>query len=450
MKRKLYQRMLDWKKNSAGKTCLLIDGARRVGKSYLAEQFARENYRSYLMLDFNRADKDVISLFSHYLNDLDSFYMYLSAIYGVKLYPHESLIIFDEVQLCPKARAAVKYLVQDGRYHFIETGSLLSIRENVADIVIPSEERHLKLYPMDFEEFLWVMDEEPLFSLIKANFLSKTALGEAAHRKAMTLFRQYLVVGGMPQAIAEYIENKDFNIADAVKRDILSLYREDLIKHSKDCGQYVAAIFDAIPAQLSKHKKRFTLSVLGKGIKYRTLENAFMWLEDSMIANICYNSAEPSLGLKMNRDRTTLKTYMADTGLLISHAFDENELITQEIYKRLLVGRLEINEGMFFENIVSQILTASGHKLYFYSNSPRQDKSNRMEIDFLLAKSKITNAHNISPVEVKSGKNYTFNSLNKFRAKYSQLLANAYLLHTADLKEKDGITFLPVYMAGLL
>ncbi len=450
MKRKIYDAMLKWKETSAGKTCLLIDGARRVGKSYIAEQFAKDNYRSYLMLDFNRADKDVISLFDRYMNDLDGFYMYLSAIYGVKLYKHESVIVFDEVQLCPKARGAVKYLIQDGRYHFIETGSLLSIRENVSDIIIPSEERHLKLCPMDFEEFLWAMGEESLIKLLKEKFITKTQLGEALHRKVMTLFRQYLIIGGMPQAVAEYTENREFENADAIKRDILALYRADLAKHAGSCSRNVTAIFDEIPAQLSKHEKKFTLSALGKGLKYRNYEDSFLWLEDSMIVNICYKAAEPSVGLKMNRDRTTLKMYMGDTGLLISHAFDENALASEEIYKRLLLGKLDFNEGMFFENIVAQMLSAAGHKLYFYSNSSRQDKNSRMEIDFLLAKSKITNAHNISPVEVKSGKNYTYVSLGKFRTKFAQQLHTPYLLHTGDVAEKDGIIHLPVYMTGLL
>jgi len=450
MKRKITEKMLAWKRNGHGKTALLIDGARRVGKSFIAEEFAKENYKSYILIDFNEAGSDITDLFEHNLRDLDSFFLFLSAAYNVKLYEHESLIIFDEVQLYPRARAAIKFLVADGRYDYIETGSLMSIRENVKDIVIPSEERHLKMYPMDFEEFLWAFGEDVIWGAIRKCYETKRPLGQALHRKAMTLFRQYLITGGMPQAINEYLLTKDFESVDAVKRDILSLYRADIIKHAAGYEHKVEGIFDEIPSQLSKHEKKFMLSALNKGARYRDYESAFLWLEDSMIVNICYNSAEPNIGLKLNRDNTSMKLYMADTGLLISHAFDENGIVSEEIYKKLLFGKLEVNEGMIFENVVAQLLTAGEHKLYFYSNPSRMDKESRMEIDFLIAKSKVTNRHNISPIEVKSGKNYTLASINKFRKKYSEQLHTALVLHTEDFKEADGIFYLPVYMTGLL
>ena len=444
------QELVKWKESGAGKTALLIDGARRVGKSYIAEAFARENYKSYIVIDFNQVGEDIKELFDNYLMDLDSLFMYLSAIYGVKLYPGESLIILDEIQMFPRARAAIKYLVKDGRYHYLETGSLMSVRSNVEDIVIPSEERHLKLFPMDFEEFLWAMSEEQLAEAIKTNYEKKSEMGQALHRKCMTLFRQYVIVGGMPQAVQTYIETRDYEETDAVKRDILNLYRQDIAKHARRYAQNVTGIFDEIPAQLSKHEKKFILSSLGKGARYRDYDNSFLWLEDSMICNICYNSTEPSVGIKMNRDRTTMKIYMGDTGLLISHAFDENGLVDEEVYKKILLGKLEINEGMVFENIVAQMLTASGHKLYFYSNASRNDKNMRMEIDFLITKGKVTSRHNISPIEVKSGKRYTFNSLKKFMDRYHEQLNTPYILHTSDLMEKEGIIYLPVYMAWLL
>ena len=450
MRRKIMQELVKWKESGAGKTALLIDGARRVGKSYIAEAFARENYKSYIVIDFNQVGEDIKELFDNYLMDLDSLFMYLSAIYGVKLYPGESLIILDEIQMFPRARAAIKYLVKDGRYHYLETGSLMSVRSNVEDIVIPSEERHLKLFPMDFEEFLWAMSEEQLAEAIKINYEKKSEMGQALHRKCMTLFRQYVIVGGMPQAVQTYIETRDYEETDAVKRDILSLYRQDIAKHARGYAQNVTGIFDEIPAQLSKHEKKFILSSLGKGARYRDYDNSFLWLEDSMICNICYNSTEPSVGIKMNRDRTTMKIYMGDTGLLISHAFDENGLVDEEVYKKILLGKLEINEGMVFENIVAQMLTASGHKLYFYSNASRNDKNMRMEIDFLITKGKVTSRHNISPIEVKSGKRYTFNSLKKFMDRYHEQLNTPYILHTSDLMEKEGIIYLPVYMAWLL
>ena len=426
---------------------MLIDGARRVGKSYIVEEFAKQHYRSYILIDFNQVGLEITDLFDMNLRDLDSFFMYLSAAFNVKLYKRESLIIFDEVQLYPRARAAIKYLVADGRYDYIETGSLMSIKKNVKNIVIPSEERHVKMYPMDFEEFLWAKGEDLIIPIIRNCFEEKIPLGQALHRKIMTLFREYVIIGGMPQVVKEYIESGDFETADLVKRDILTLYREDIQKYASGYEKKVESIFDEIPAQLSKHEKKFTLSSLGKGSRFRDYENSFLWLQDSMIANVCFNSTEPNIGLKLNRDNSSYKVYMGDTGLLISHAFDENGIVSEEIYKKLLFGKLEVNEGMIFENIVSQMLVANGHNLYFYSNSSRTDKDSRMEIDFLVAKSKITNRHNISPIEVKSGKNYTLSSLNKFRKKYSEQTNEAFVLHTADLYIKDEITFLPVYMA---
>ena len=447
MKRKIEEKLLKWKKESNGKTALLIDGARRVGKSYIVEEFAKQHYKSYILIDFNQVGPEITDLFDMNLRDLDSFFMYLSAAFNVKLYKRESLIIFDEVQLYPRARAAIKYLVADGRYDYIETGSLMSIKKNVKNIVIPSEERHVKMYPMDFEEFLWAKGEDLIIPIIRNCFEEKKPLGQALHRKIMTLFREYVIIGGMPQVVKEYIESGDFETADLVKRDILTLYREDIQKYASGYEKKVESIFDEIPAQLSKHEKKFTLSSLGKGSRFRDYENSFLWLQDSMITNVCFNSTEPNIGLKLNRDNSSYKVYMGDTGLLISHAFDENGIVSEEIYKKLLFGKLEVNEGMIFENIVSQMLVANGHNLYFYSNSSRTDKDSRMEIDFLVAKSKITNRHNISPIEVKSGKNYTLSSLNKFRKKYSEQTNEAFVLHTADLYIKDEITFLPVYMA---
>lgn len=450
MKRKIYDKLVEWKADSGGTTALLLDGARRVGKSYIVEQFARENYRSYILIDFNRAGDDVRDLFVRYLNDLDTFFLYLSAYYNVKLYERESLIIFDEVQLFPKARAAVKYLVADGRYDYIETGSLMSIKRNVKDIVIPSEERHIKMYPMDLEEFLWALGNDTLMPAACRCFQSGTPMGQALHRRAMDLFRQYLIVGGMPQAVQQYVDSHDFDRVDRVKRDILNLYRADVAKHAEGYEMKVRSIFDEIPAQLQKHEKKFRLSSLKKEARFREYEDALFWLENAMIINACYNSTEPSIGLKLNMDRLTLKCYMGDTGLLISHAFDENGLVSEEIYKKLLFDKLEVNRGMIVENVVAQMLAASGHQLYFYSNASRTDRSSRMEIDFLIAKSKISNRHNISPIEVKSSTNYTLSSLRKFKAKYAEQTYIPYVLHPGDLREEEGIRFLPLYMTPFL
>lgn len=450
MKRKIYDYLIDWKENYAGKTALFIDGARRVGKSYIVTEFAKNNYKSYILIDFNRASSDVLELFDKYVNDLDVFFMYLSAYFNVKLYPRESIIIFDEVQTYPRARAMIKYLVEDGRFDYIETGSLASIKKNVKNIVIPSEERHVKMYPMDFEEFLWAIGNDSLMGVVRDNFQNKRAMGQAFHRKAMDYFRQYLIVGGMPQAVEEYVNTKNFDRVDAIKRDILTLYRNDIVKHATGYEIKVQSIFDEIPSQLQKHEKKFQLSSLKKGARFREYEDSLFWLSDAMIVNNCYNSSEPNVGLKLNMDRTTLKCYMADTGLLISHAFDENGLVSEEIYKKLLFDKLEVNKGMIIENVVAQMLVASGHKLYFYSNPTQQDASSRMEIDFLISKNKITNRHNISPIEVKSGKNYTLNSLNKFIKKYAEQTATPYVVHTLDYKEENGITYLPIYMLPLL
>lgn len=446
MKRKIYDQLLAWKNDSAKKTALLIDGARRVGKSYVAEEFAKNEYDSYILIDFNRASKDVYDLFDRYLDDLDSLFMYLSQYYSKKLYSGRSLIIFDEVQLCPRARAAIKFLVADGRYDYIETGSLVSIKKNVKDIVIPSEERHIKMFPMDFEEYLWACGNDTLMDLIRMCFEKQRPMGQAMHRKAMDYFRQYLIVGGMPQAVLEYTESRDFDRVDAIKRDILELYRADITKHASGYELKAESIFDEIPSQLSKHEKKFKLSSIKKEARLRDYEDAIFWLTDAMIINPCYNTTEPSVGLKLNMTRMTMKCYMADTGLLISHAFDENTIVSEQLYKKLLFDKLEVNNGMIVENIVAQMLMARGHKLYFYSNPSNADKDSKMEIDFLISKSKITSRHNISPIEVKSGKNYTLTSLKKCIKKYGEQLHTPYVIHPADLKIEEGVVYLPLYM----
>lgn len=450
MKRKIYTTLLDWKERRAGKTALLIDGARRVGKSYIVEAFAKKEYRSYILIDFFTASQDVKDLFENYLHDLDTFFLFLSNYYQVKLYPRETLIIFDEVQEFPRARGAIKYLVADGRYDYIETGSLMSIKKNVQDALIPSEEHHVNLYPMDFEEFLWALGDDMLMPFIKERFEKKQPLGPALHRKAMDLFRQYLIVGGMPQAVKEFVESRDFDEVDRVKRDILTLYRADMMKHAQGYEIKVARVFDEIPAQLQKHERKFKLADLEKNARMRDYEDALFWLDDAMIVNTCYNSTAPNIGLKLNMDRLTLKCYMADTGLLISHAFDENGIVSEKIYKKILFDKLEVNMGMIVENMVAQMLVASGHKLYFYSNPSREDKNARMEIDFLIAKDKISNRHNISPIEVKSSTRYTLTSLRKFVTKYKEQTHIPYVIHPNDFKEEDGIVYLPLYMTPML
>lgn len=441
--------MLRWKQQSEGKSALLIDGARRIGKSYIVEQFAKQEYESYILVDFNNADDDLMEIFEKHLKNLDNFFSYLALYFNVTLHSRHSVIVFDEVQLYPKARAAIKYLVKDGRYDYIETGSLVSINRNVKDIVIPSEEERIDMHPMDFEEFLWAMGNEQLMTFIRTCYEKKQPLGPL-HRKAMDYFRHYLIVGGMPQAVAEYVETNDFLKVDRVKRNILALYKTDIEKYAVGNETKVKAIFDEIPSALSRHEKKFRLATLSDKARYREYESSFFWLAETRVINICYNSTSPDIGLRLNEERTTLKCYMADTGLLVSHAFDLKTIMGNELYLKLALGKLEVNEGMLVENIVAQMLKTAGHKLFFYSKNSAESADERMEIDFLISKPVITSRHNISPIEVKSGKNYKTTSLNKLKAKYGPMLAECYVLHTADVEVKEGIICLPLYMASLL
>ena len=448
MERKIYSKLMDWKNQWRGKTAILIDGARRVGKSYIALEFAKNEYRSHLLIDFNNASPQIIELFEHNLNDLDVFFRNLRLLTGVKLYPRESVIIFDEVQQYPKARAAIKYLVADGRYDYIETGSLMSINRNVKDIVIPSEEEHLDLNPMDFEEFLWAVDEGEFMDYIAECYQAQRPLGNALHRKAMDLFRQYMIVGGMPQAVKEYVAYRDFSRVDRIKRNILKLYRSDISKYAYGEGHKVTRIFDLIPASLQRHEKRFRIGDMRAGARTRDYMKSMFWLEESRVANFCYATSAPNVGLGMNREDFKYKIYMADTGLLISQAFSERVEL-DELYRKLLMGKLEVNRGMIVENLVAQMLKASGKELYFYSNSAKEAED-RMEIDFLIRKPTVTSRHNISPIEVKSSKRYKLTSLNKCIKKFSNQIGTPYVLHDGDLKLENGIVFLPLYMAPCL
>ncbi|MCQ2393440.1 MAG: AAA family ATPase [Kiritimatiellae bacterium] len=450
MKRKIYSRLLEWKRNEAGECALLIDGARRVGKSYIAEEFAKNEYRSYLLVNFAKASGAVKNLFSEYQEQLDLLFLKLCEVYGVRLYPGESLVIFDEVQDCPKARESIKHLVADGRYHYLETGSLVSINENVEKIVIPSEEERVKMYPMDFEEFLWALGDEMTMEFIRDHFISRDAMGPALHRKCMDYFRQYLVVGGMPQAVEAFAEKRDLGRVDRIKRRILQLYREDVQKHAGRYALKTLLVFDGIPSQLSRHEKKFRLSTLAAGARVREYEDAFIWLREAMVVNVCFRSTEPSLGLALNTDSSTLKCYLGDTGLLVSLAFTESQIASEQIHARLLMDALEINKGMLVENIVAQMLKANGYELFFFSSSNQAEKSDRMEIDFLIPRGAIGRRHNILPIEVKSSKRYDHTSLNKFRTKYGTHLSEPLVLHTKDVCHDDGVTYLPLYMASCL
>ena len=449
MKRKIYDRLLKWKREEAPATAFLIDGARRVGKSYIAEEFAKSEYKSYVLIDFAKAPRAVKELFEEYQDRLDILFLKLSEYFGVRLYLRETLFIFDEVQQCPKARESIKHLVADGRYDYLETGSLVSIDENVEDIVIPSEEIRVKMYPMDFEEFLWAKSDDMTMDFVRDHYAKREPLGQLLHRKTMDAFREYMIVGGMPQAVAEFVKSSDLGNVDAVKRRILKLYREDIRKHAGRYALKTEQVFDMIAAQLSRHEKKFRMASLGENARMREYEDAFLWLKEAMVVNVCYRSTEPSIGLGINADSSMQKCYAADTGLLVSLAFSERQMLAEQIHKRLLFDSLELNKGMLVENVVAQMLTAAGYELYFFSSSG-ENKSDRMEIDFLIPVASIGRSHNIRPVEVKSSRRYDHTSLDKFRSKYSRTLSDSVVLHTKDMAEKDGTIYLPVYMAPLL
>ena len=450
MKRKIYDRLLDWKRESNGATALLIDGARRVGKSYVAEEFARREYGSRLIVDFSVANARLKRIFNDYLGDLDTFFLYLQRITGVSLIPGDGIIVFDEVQKFPRAREAIKHLVKDGRFHYMETGSLISINKNVKDILIPSEERRIPMYPMDFEEFLWALGDKATFPLVENRFDVLQPVGQPFHGQIMDSFRQYMVVGGMPQAVAEFAASRDLGRVDAIKRDILALYRGDMLKYGGVLKHKALSVFNAIPSQLSRHEKRLSLSNIRPGAKMRDFETTFDWLESSMTVNVCRRAAEPNVGLELTADSAALKCYMADTGLLVSHAFGENELASKRVHDRLLLDDMDINEGMIVENAVAQMLRAAGHSLYFFSCTDRADPANTMEIDFLLAKSRIDRQNNVSPVEVKSGRSYSTTSLERYCAKYRRFVDKAFVLHPKDFGMRGGVALIPLYAAPRL
>ena len=445
MERKVYNRLLDWKEKDAGSCALLLDGARRVGKSYIAEQFGKNEYQSYLLIDFAHLQREVKEIFENDTNDLDLFFNKLSAYYRKQLYPRNSLIIFDEVQQYPEARELIKYLVADGRYDYLEAGSLISLRMNVENIVIPSEEEHVEMFPMDFEEFLWALGDKTTIPFLRESFDKLRPLGQAMHKRVMNDFRQYMLVGGMPQVVEAYVETKSFETADRIKKRILTLYREDITKFAQGYEAKVLSIFDEIPSQLSKNEKKYKLSEISKGARFRDYENAFIWLAEAMIVNNCYNATDPNVGLSMSGEHSTRKCYMGDTGLLVTYSFMDDRFTDNELYRDILLDRLHVNEGMLMENIAAQELRAHGHGLYFYSRSDTDNRENHMEIDFLICKGK-----KICPVEVKSGVYRKHSSLDKFRNKFSSKIGESYILYTKDILVKDDVIHLPIYFTMFL
>lgn len=450
LKRKIYNELLKWKNESKGSRAILVEGARRIGKLTIVEEFAKNEYKSYMLIDFAKVSDTVIEAFEKYKNDFDDLFMILSLEYGVKLYKRESVIVFDEVQMYPKARGLIKYLVADGRYDYIETGSLISIKENVQNIVIPSEERKIKMYPLDFEEFCWCFGEDMLIQYIRKCFNERKPLEAGLHDKAMLLFKQYMLVGGMPKSIIAFIDGtKSFDDSDREKRDIINLYRDDIFKIDNQYKSKVLSIFEQIPGFLSKHEKRVMLSSVSRGSTIDQYADTFFWLGNSMICNECFLTKDPNVGLALNEDRTFVKCYMGDTGLLVSHAFDENAISDSELYKQIFNDKLSINEGMLYENMIAQMLVSNGHKLYFYTHYNDEKHRNDIEIDFIISNNNKLK-YKIFPIEVKSTKKYSIKSMEKFKNKYNKRIGECFVIHPKNLCVKDGITYIPAYMTMCL
>ena len=446
LKREIYNELKEWKRASQGKNALLIEGARRIGKSTLAEKLGREEYRSYLLIDFSIASKTVRDNFLENITDLDRFFQTLSLEYGVRLFERDSLIVFDEVQMFPPARQAIKHLVKDGRYDYIETGSLISIRENVSDIVIPSEEKAIRMYPLTFPEFLIAAHEEPLLEYIRDCYAKKIALEDRFHKRASRLIREYLLVGGMPQSVVAYFESKnDFFAADQAKRQILELYRNDIQKIASRYRSKVAALFDHLPGYLSTHERKVVLKKIEKYGEFDRYDDPLFWLGDSMICNLCYRCSDPNIGLALTQDNSSVKCYLGDTGLLVSLAFSENELSSMELYRNILAGKLSLNEGMLHENLVAQAIAASGKKLYFYTHYSKEKHRNDIEIDFLLSTGNKTSPK-IDPVEVKSSKNYKKTSFDAFKKRFGKRIGQSFIVHPKAFSENENELRVPTYM----
>lgn len=444
-RRKIYDRMLDWKRQSAGKTALLIKGARRIGKSTVAEEFARNEYESFISIDFSIAGAEIVELFDH-ISDLDFFFLRLQSLTGVSLTERNSVVVFDEVQLCPKARQSIKHLVKDGRYDYIETGSLLSIKKNVRDIVIPSEETRISMYPMDFEEFLWAVGKKQVYDLIEYSFSRLRPLGDDVNRAVMRDFRLYMLIGGMPQSVDAYLTHNDFAAADAVKRDILELYSDDFRK--TDPTGRASTIFRAIPSELSRNTSGYKVGSVVENARPSRMGELFSDMSDSMTVNFANHANDPSVGLALHADYNNFKMYLSDTGLFVTLAFMDRDYTENEIYRKLLSDKLSADLGYVYENVIAQTLKSSGNELFyctFKETVPDSSAVRNYEVDFLLSRK-----DKICPIEVKSSGYNSHKSLDKFQEKYPSRILKRYLLYTKDLRKDGDIVCLPVYMAGLL
>lgn len=440
-KRKLYEKMLQWKQDSQGRSAILIKGARRVGKSTLVESFAKNEYKSYILIDFSTAPKQVMELFED-ISNLDYVFFRLQMLYHVSLVTRKSAIIFDEVQMQPLARQAIKHLVKDGRYDYIETGSLISIRQNIKDIVIPSEETHICLNPMDFEEFKWAIGDSVTIPLLRQAFDGKQPLSDSVNRQMMREFRLYMLIGGMPQAVEEYLDTNNMSRVDTVKRKILALYEEDFNKIDKS-GR-ASMLFRSIPQQLASNKSRFSVSgVLGKGNRPYLLEETIVNMVDSMTVNVAYHANDPNVGMSLHGSLDAYKLYLADTGLFVTLAFMDNDITENEIYEKLLSDKLSTDMGYVYENMVSQMIKAAGHNLFYYTFA--KDMKHSYEVDFLISR-----GAKICPIEVKSSGYKSHVSIDAFCQKFSGRISDRYLIYTKDLRKEGNMLYIPAYMTMFL
>lgn len=440
-KRKIYDKFLEWKKNSDGKTALLVEGARRIGKSTIVEEFAKNEYESYILIDFTKASKEVLNLFDD-ISDLNYIFLRLQLIYHKELHERKSLIIFDEVQFCPKARQAIKHLVADHRYDYMETGSLISIRKNVKDILIPSEERQVQMYPMDFEEFKWALGDTVTIKLLRESFEKYQPLGDDLNRRMMRDFRLYMLVGGMPKAVSTYIETNNMRLVDEEKRDILRLYESDFMKI--DSTGKAAMLFKSIPSQLEKNASRYQVSSVLENQRNSTVLELISEMESSKTVLVSYKSDDPNAGLTRTKDLENFKLFVCDTGLFTTMLFKDKNFTENIIYEKLLSDKLSVNLGYLYENVVAQILKANGNSLFYYTFLDEKSRHN-FEIDFLLARN-----NKVCPIEIKSSGYKTHASLDAFSEKYSSRILNKYLVYTKDLGKDKDVFSIPVYMTMFL
>ncbi|MBE2989350.1 ATP-binding protein [Sneathia sp. DSM 16630] len=439
-KRKIYDKLLAWKNECKGSRALLIEGARRIGKSTIVREFAKNEYKSYIFIDFSIAPQEVINLFNDITN-LSYIFLKLQLQYNVSLFERESLIVFDEVQFCPTARQAIKHLVADGRYDYIETGSLISIKKNLKDILIPSEEKKINMYPLDYEEFLWAIGDNVTAKLLKEVFDKKISLGNLQHRNQMRKFRLYMLVGGMPQAINEYINTNNLKMVDDVKREIINLYSDDFYKI--DNSGKVSSIYEAIPSELNRHSTGFKISSVITGSKESALNELYELIQSKTVLP-AYNVNDPNTGLSSMYNKDNFKLYLSDVGLLVTLMFKDREFTSNDIYLKLLSDKLNVNLGIFYENVIAQTLVTNGHKLYYHTMYNEVQKRN-YEVDFLISDGK-----KISPIEVKSSSYKAHKSLDIFCEKYSNRIKNRYVIYPKDLEVKDNIIYLPTYLAMFL